>query len=426
MDASLKRYWLAAGLGTLWAMFILIAQWAGAFEQIEQPFLDWRQSLPSPQASHESEKALALVAIDYIPVDRPWPWPRLDYVILLRSILPYAPRSIVFEPLLHDTDTRYSAFDSTLGMLVNRLDHVVFAAAARTPEDKSPPPQNLTSLHVTGSLKNMPRFGSTLWPLDTFASGAAVGIFNLMPETSGAVHRLPLLFFYNGRIVPSLSLQAVAQYLNADWSKSDATMGQAIRLRSTNGTLLRTIPIDNQGRIEMRYRNAPPAFWTASFGDVPVYAQERERGETPGMDLSALRGRQVWIGRTDRKESPAAGLILPKISTVELQMIAASNILNNDFIQRVPTWALVVFYLLFSAMGAAFYLRYGWVHGGVFAFLILSVWWEASFTLFRAANADLPLVSFTLLTIGVAGIAYAAHEWELVSEDGDQLLLPIE
>lgn len=423
--SSVKRYWLAAGLGVLWAAFILIAQFGGAFDSLEEPLLDWRQSLPALKPVTDSQNQLALVAIDYIPADRPWPWPRLDYVILLRSLLPYAPKSIVFETLLHDRDTRYSAFDSTFGGLVNRLDHIVFAAAALTPDSKAALPSNMTVIPTRGSLSNMSRYGSSLWPLETFAAGTAVGISNLMPETNGQVRRLPLLFLYQNRVVPSLTLQAVAHDLNADWKKSEAILGDAVLLRSESGQLLRTIPIDYQGRLRLRFRPNAAAFWTASFGNVPLYAQQRERGETPDLDLIDLRGRQVWVGRTDHKDLPAIGQTLPHLSPIELQMIGTCNILNNDFIVQPPAWSLVAAYLLFSVAGAAFYLRYGWVSGAVFGGLVTWVWWETSFTLFRSANLDLPLISFTLLAFGLAATAYAAHEWELKPDEGDQLSLKL-
>ena len=423
--SSIKRYWLAAGLGSLWAAFILIAQFGGAFDGLEEPLLDWRQSLPSLRPDQDSQNQLALIAIDYIPADRPWPWPRLDYVILLRSLLPYAPKSVVFETLLHDRDTRYSAFDSTFGGLVNRLDHLVFAAAALMPDSKTPPPGNLTVVPTRGSLGNMPRFGSALWPLETFASSASVGISNLMPETNGQVRRLPLLFLYQNRVIPSLTLQAVAHNLNADWKKSEAILGDAIFLRGENGQLLRTIPIDEQGRLRLRFRPGASTFWTASFGNVPLYDQQRERGETPELNLAELRGRQVWVGRTDRKDLPSIGQTLPHLSPIELQMLGTCNILNSDFIRRPPAWSLVTAFLLFSGMSAAFYLRYGWIAGAVFGGIITWVWWEASFTLFRAANLDLPIISFTLLTFGLAAAAYAAQEWELKPDDGDQLSLQL-
>jgi adenylate cyclase len=424
-NTGLKRYWLAAGLGALLALFVLAAQFAGAFDSPEQPFLDLRQSLPSLNPSPDRNKQLALVAIDYISAERPWPWPRLDYVILLRSLLPFAPKSVVFEPLLHDRDTRYGAFDSTFGNLVNRLDHVVFAAAVLIPDSPNSTPANLVSIPTRGSLGNMPRFNSSLWPLDTFAGNASVGISNLMPETNGQVRRLPLLFLYKNQALPSLSLQAVIQYLDADPKKSEVLLGHEIHLRSRDGTLLRSIPIDEQGRLQLRFRENASAFWTVSFPNVPVFALQRERGESPETDLTELRGRQIWVGRTDHKDLPPIGNALPNLSPVELQMLGTSNILNNDFIRNTPAWALVFLYLLFASLSSAFLLRYGWINGGVLEFLLVSVWWETSFLLFRAASINLPIVSFTLLAIGIAGVAYAAQEWDLKPSEGNQLTLKL-
>lgn len=422
---SIKRSWLAAGLGTVLAALLLITQFAGVFDQLEESLLDWRQSLPAPRPAKDYHNQLGLIAIDYIPADRPWPWPRLDYVILLRSLLPYAPKSIVFETLLHNRDTRYGAFDSTFGALVNRLDHVIFAAAVLTPTAKEPAPANLVPITTRGDTSNMPRFGSSLWPLDAFAASATVGVSNLMPETNGQVRRVPLLFLYQNRVIPSLTLQAVAQSLNASWAKSEAIMGDSITLRSENGDILRVIPIDTEGRFRLRMRRDAAPFWTASFGNVPLFAQQRERGETPEMDLIDVRGRQLWVGRTDHKDLTPLNSTQPHLSAIELQMLATENILNADYIHRAPGWCLVLFYLSFSIVGAAFYLKHGWIPGAVFSFIIVWVWWEASFLLFRAANIDLPLLSLTILGLGLAAVAYAAQEWDLKPDEGNQLSLKL-
>ena len=110
------------------------------------------------------------IAIDNIPPDKPWPWSRLDYSLVLRSLIDYAPQSVVFEMNLNDRDTEYTSFDDTFSHIVQRANTVVFAATVLTPPQLARPcPRISPAIPVHGNLRQVPRFGSAIWPLDTFA-----------------------------------------------------------------------------------------------------------------------------------------------------------------------------------------------------------------------------------------------------------------
>jgi len=131
-----RRVALAAGLALLWGIFTLLAQLSGALDAFEEPLLDWRLSLHSSAAPPSDQ--LALIAIDNIPSDRPWPWSRLDYSLALRSLIDYAPQSVVFEMNLNDRDTEYTSFDDTFAHIVQRANTVVFAATVLAPVNANP------------------------------------------------------------------------------------------------------------------------------------------------------------------------------------------------------------------------------------------------------------------------------------------------
>src|SRR5208283_561240 len=136
-----RRVALAAGLALLWGIFTLLAQLSGALDAFEEPLLDCRHSLHSLPAPPSDQ--LALIAIDNIPSVRPWPWSRLDYSLALRSLIDYAPQSVVFEMNLNDRDTEYTSFDDTFSHIVQRANTVVFAATVLTPSGAAPLPANL-------------------------------------------------------------------------------------------------------------------------------------------------------------------------------------------------------------------------------------------------------------------------------------------
>ena len=165
-----RRVALAAGLALLWGIFTLLAQLSGALDAFEAPLLDWRLSLNSYPVPPSDQ--LALIAIDNIPTDKPWPWSRLDYSLELRSLIDYAPQSVVFEMNLNDRDTEYTSFDTTFSDIVKRANTVVFAATVLTPSSSVPLPANIGTIPFLGSTRQVPRFGSAIWPLDTFAGSS--------------------------------------------------------------------------------------------------------------------------------------------------------------------------------------------------------------------------------------------------------------
>jgi len=412
--AGRVRQTLAVGLGLLWAWLVIFAQLGGAFRAMDEPLLDYRQSLPSPVPLEDAD--LALIEIDHIPAKREWPWPRLDYAILLQSIQPYGPRGVVFEMLLNDRDTRYSAFDNSFARLVERLPSTVFAATALTFDEREPRPQNFDTISREGSTRYMAEYKTLRWPLDRFAGGAQVGIANLMPEANNKPRRVPLVFFYHGKISPSLALQATVRHLGADLGRSEVIIGDEIILRDPKGDVLRRIPVDKEGRLRLRYRADAPEPWHATFDDVPLYAQMAERGDEPQQSLEELRGRTVWVGRTDNKPFAPIPGVVGESAPIHVHMMAMRNILNEDFIHATPAWIIVFCYLLVGGIGGLMIVHYGKLPGMVFLGVLLWSWLDVSMLLFRAYNIDLPMTSFVVLILGMIPVAYATKQWELADE----------
>jgi len=411
-----RRRLLAVGLSLMWALLIAVAQLAGAFQDFDRPLLDWRQSMPTEVPLGEPD--LALISIDEIPTNRPWPWPRLEYAILLRSLLPYNPQGVVFEMLLHQRDTKVDAYDSRFAGIVDNMDDVdfVFAAAglSQPPEDGAEPqrPANLEKI-PEGSVDpgNMANFRSLLWPLEIFSGGSRVGLNNLLPNAKLQPRSVPLVFWVNGEIVPSLALQAAASRLDVDWTPSEIIMGDAIYMRDGEGKTVRTVPIDQEGRLLMRYRPNYPEPWRASFDNVPLYAQMAETGGEPEQNLREVKDRLIFVGRTDEKSfEPIPGVLGPT-SDVEVQMLAARNILNADYIYHLPGWIVLPFYLLVGAAAGLFFFYYGPLPGLILLGVLFWSWEETALLAFRGYSLDMPMVSFGVMLLGIIPISFAAAHW---------------
>ena len=418
-----RRVALAAGLALLWGIFTLLAQLSGALDAFEDPLLDWRLSLGSHPAPPSDQ--LALIAIDNIPPDKPWPWSRLDYSLVLRSLIDYAPQSVVFEMNLNDRDTEYTSFDDTFSHIVQRANTVVFAATVLTPPATTPLPAKLGSIPFHGNMRQVPRFGSAIWPLDTFAGDSPVGANNLESESGLRLRRLPLVFMLQGKMIPSLVLQAAAQFLGADLASSEVQVGRAIFLRNKDGRLLRTVPIDDEGRMRIRYHQGPTASWQAGFDNIMLYDDQLQNGIVPEHDLRKLVRRQVWIGRTDPGERERFKTAVGQLSRVEVELQAERTILDQDYVRPLPPMILAALYLLIAIGGAAAVIRFGPVRAAAMLLVLAAFWFGFSILAFLAYNVILPLPSFAMLILGACAVGILASHWDLDPEE-DSRRLPLD
>jgi len=414
-----RRIALAAGLVLLWGIFTLLAQLSGALDAFEEPLLDWRLSLDSYPAPPSDQ--LALIAIDKIPPDKPWPWSRLDYSLELRSLIDYAPQSVVFEMNLNDRDTEYTSFDATFSDIVKRANTVVFAATVLTPPNTNPTgaplPAKLGSLPFHGGMRQVPRFASAIWPLDTFAGDSPVGANNLESEAGLRLRRLPLVFMLDGKMIPSLVLQASSQLLGADLASSEIQVGRAILLRRKDGKLLRTVPIDDEGRMRIRYHQGPVASWQDSFDNIMLYDELIQNGIRPDRDLRKLSRRQVWIGRTDTGERERFKTAVGQLTRVEVQLQAERTILDQDYVRPLPPMILAALYLLIAIGGATAIIRIGPIHAAAMLVVLAAFWFESSILSFRVYNVVLPLPSFAMLLLGTYGVGILSSHWDMEPDE---------
>ncbi len=411
-----KRIALAAGLAVTWLIFILFAQFSGALDAFEAPLIDWRLSLhayPSPASGQ-----LALVAIDNIPPEKPWPWSRFEYSILLHSLNAYAPSSVVFDVDFNDHDSEASSFDDTFSHQVQRANTVVFAATVMATPG-APAAEKVDAIPFTGGTHQVPRFASAVWPLATFASGSPIGVNNIDPESGLRLRQLPLVFMLNGQMVPSLVLQATAQLLDANLAASEVQVGRAILLRSADGKVLRTVPIDDQGRMRIRYHRGPETTWAASFDNIALYDDQLQNNITPPQDLRALVHRQVWIGRTDSADHDRFKTPIGQLSRVEVEVEAERTILDQDYLRPLPPMILAALYLLIAIGIAASVVRFGLQHAAAMAVVTGLFWIETSVVVFRGYNVILPLISFALLLAGAYGTGILATIWDIEREEDE-------
>ena len=193
-------------------------------------------------------------------------------------------------------------------------------------------------------------------------------------------------------------------------------VGRAIFLRRKDGKLLRTIPIDGEGRMSIRYHPGPTTSWQASFDNIMVYEDQLQHGIKPEYDLRSLARRQVWIGRTDSGERERFNTPVGQLSRVEVQLQAERTILEQDYVRPLPPMILALLYLLIAIGGAAVIIkRAGPIHAAAWFVIFAAFWFESSVLAFRLYNVILPLPSFAMLIFGTYAVGLLASYWDLES-----------
>ncbi|QDQ43352.1 CHASE2 domain-containing protein [Methylacidiphilum kamchatkense] len=403
-----KRLLLASILGFFWGSAIGTFCWVGLFNAIEEKVVHLQEYLPTPT----KDTQFVLVEIDRIPVDRPWPWPRLEYSLFLRSLIPQMPQSVVLDILFTDRGPRLDSFDETFRSLISRLNRVCFAGAALKTESLAPQQFLFEKFLVRGDPSLLPKYGSAFWPSTDLTVGNPVGINNLGVGTKRKIRSVPLFFQLKDNLVPSLTLVAAASYMQASIENSEARLNKAFLLRNSTGNILRRIPLDSEGRMQLRFKRFPSGIIRIKYDDFLLYTDEMARGIKPAFDLNLLHGKQVWLGVTDPAVINWVETDMGKMSPVEIKLEAARQIVQGDFLRRTPKGVAFVFLFLFSVLAPRLFVRFSFLKAFGWFLVLFGTVVGTSVAGFILFNLVFPLASFLFVSLGVILCGLSARFWK--------------
>ena len=186
--------------------------------------------------------------------------------------------------------------------------HPVGIAIVQPPDETKYEPL----FHATGAVCSLPLLADAV---------VTSGFLNAAPDSDGILRRVPLLAELDGRFYPGLALAAVAA--------STGARDIALRVANVNSSVLtidnRTVPVDGQGNLLLRYRGKKRTFPYVSAGDVLT-------GQVPD---GALRGKIVFVGTTALGTREVVATPLDTLfAGVEVQATVADNLIEQDFIRR--------------------------------------------------------------------------------------------
>ena len=107
--------------------------------------------------------------------------------------------------------------------------------------------------NVTGDISQLNSSGSALFPFPLLRKQSYFGFVDERGDSGGVRRAMPLVVNVNGEIFPSLDLQTIMQFWDADPDKVFVNIGHEVTLPKPDGTLAH-IPIDRHGYMTINYR----------------------------------------------------------------------------------------------------------------------------------------------------------------------------
>lgn len=279
-----------------------------------------------------------------------------------------------------------------------------------------------------GSLDDVPE---GVDPLVTFPelalASAGVGFLNLNPDRDGVFRRAPLVFLYQGAVVPSIALRIVCDYLGVHPAQIVIKPGGAITLKNARPPRATphdiVIPIDEAGNLVVNYIGPwSKGTWQPmrhyDFADV-LRASE-DAGE---MDLwkEELAGRiavvsQVTTGSTDVGPVPGD----PSFPKSGIHANIMHTILTENFLRELSTWEMLALEMLLALAVFALASRFSSallslsITGLLMAYLVVAA------AAFLYGSVIMNIIRPAFMVVG-AMIAIVAHRY--VREEKEKLVM---
>jgi len=330
------------------------------------------------------------VNIDEAALDKygQWPLPRAEYAKIIKDLYDRGAGLVVLNVIMAESDR--TGGDAVLANALKQYPVILGSVPSqktknspRNPGSAVLGPEWLDQIvQYPGLIANVPQ-------LENAAAG--IGIVSTLPEVDGVNRRLPLVVSVDGKLYPSMSMEA---------------------LRAAAGDSTFQVKLNENGVEKMRIPKFGP-ITTDALGRVWIdWSQENQQASL--LDLPKnFNGAIVIVGPT------AAGIANPlptakgAVWPQDVQAAAMATMINGVVIQR-PDYADGVEILALLAFGILLIFLSRWTYVGICAAVVI-VGAVAPGTMY-AFNNWLILSDATAITFGLILVALHTYGVKFVSE----------
>jgi adenylate cyclase len=186
-----------------------------------------------------------------------------------------------------------------------------------------------------------------------------VSYFGFVTAPSENLRRMmPLVLDFNGSIFPSISLQVLMLYWGVKPDQVKVDLGHEITLPRPDGSVAH-IPVDQAGQLLVNYRGSLKDFNDQVFFDMGSELADVANGKTKGADLPPLKDSILMVGVTLSGTDEGPIPIDPYSPLVVAHLNVLNNILQEDYLHTIPSWAWLPVYALFLFAVSNAMLRVG-------------------------------------------------------------------
>ncbi len=399
MDKKIVRGILvgAASFGIGLALYAL-----HSFQALEWKSWDARLRLFSSPG--RASQDIVLVLVDQYSLDiyekqqgMPWPWPREMYGYLIKYLMTGGAKACFFDIAMTETSQFGPADDRNLAEAMNEAGNVlcpIFLSGEEKESDEA-------AVSLLGRFSrradavpvSKETIRSVTLPLGLYLQAAkGAGNAYVKPDGDGIYRRLPLLYLYKGRTLPSVYL-AIADFVRGGFGGEP-------------------IPTDDQGRMIIRFFGPRGTYSTYKIATLINSWAQIQEGKTPQIPPQEFAGKIVLVGLSavglyDLKSSPLSSVI----PGTEIQAAALDTLLNHHFVRVLPMEiAFILAFVLALVAGISVSLLHK-IWRMTLAFLVcLAVPWAAACAAFLGGYwLDFVFPEFTVLftLTGAAALNYS-------------------
>ena len=354
-------------------------------ESVRLRYFDTLITQKSPTANN-----IYTVNIDEAALDKygQWPLPRAEYAKIIKDLYDRGAGLVVLNVIMAESDR--TGGDAVLANALKQYPVVLGSVPSertknkpRNPGSAVLGPEHLDQIvQYPGLIANIPS-------LENAAAG--IGIVSTLPEVDGVNRRLPLVVSVDGKLYPSISMEA---------------------LRVAAGDSTFQVKLNEGGVEKMRIPKFGP-ITTDPLGRVWIdWSQENKQASLMNLPKD-FHGAIVIVGPT------AAGIANPlptskgAVFPQDVQAAVIGTMVNGITIQR-PDWADGAELIALAALGIALLFLTRWTYVGLASGVIaLGVLYPVSQYLY---TNNLWLVDITALAVGLTLVLLHAYGVKFVSE----------
>jgi adenylate cyclase len=354
-------------------------------ESVRLRYFDTLITQKSPTANN-----IYTVNIDEAALDKygQWPLPRAEYAKIIKDLYDRGAGLVVLNVIMAEPDR--TGGDTVLANALKQYPVVLGSVPSertknkpRNPGSAVLGPEHLDQIvQYPGLIANIPS-------LENAAAG--IGIVSTLPEVDGVNRRLPLVVSVDGKLYPSISMEA---------------------LRVAAGDSTFQVKLNEGGVEKMRIPKFGP-ITTDPLGRVWIdWSQENKQESLMNLPKD-FHGAIVIVGPT------AAGIANPlptskgAVFPQDVQAAVIGTMVNGITIQR-PDWADGAELIALAALGIALLFLTRWTYVGLASGVIaLGVLYPVSQYLY---TNNLWLVDITALAVGLTLVLLHAYGVKFVSE----------